>query len=172
MNELLKLRGEVGALRGQSAQLGQLREENQRLRNQKLAAPGQPVQLSPEDQFQLQEWHTVNTMKYAGLAMRIYSNDHNDELVTNFDQITATKIYDTNSPGSIPLDNFEFMNPGRLSYAQPDVIMFREKNPRRTLQGQWVREYGLVDGSVQTIHSDDGNFDNFEKQHSPAPPNQ
>jgi hypothetical protein len=172
LNELLKLRGEVGALRNQSAQLGQLREENQRLRNQKPAAPGQSPQLSPEDQFQLQEWHTVSTMKYAGLAMRIYSNDHNNELVTNFDQITADKTYDTNSPGSIPLENFEFMNSGHLSYAQPEMIQFREKNPRRTLQGQWVREYGLVDGSVQTIHSDDGSFDEFEKQHSPPPPNQ
>lgn len=172
LNELLKLRGEVGALQNQSAQLGRLREENQRLRNLNAAAPNQPAQLSPQDQFQLQEWHTINTMKYAGLAMRIYSNDHNDELVTNFDQITATRIYDTNSPGSVPLDNFEFMNPGRLSYSQPEMIMFREKSPRRTLQGQWEREYGLVDGSVQTIYSNDGNFDDFEKQRTPPPPSQ
>jgi hypothetical protein len=54
-----------------------------------------------------------------------------------------------------------------LSFAQPDMIMFCEKNPRRTSDGQWVREYGLVDGSVQTIDSDNGSFDDFEKQHSP-----
>lgn len=170
-NELLKLRGEIGVLRSQAGQLGKVREENQRLRTQNSATQNQPVQISPDEQFKLQEWHTIDTMKYVGLAMRIYSGDHNDALVTNFDQITQTKLYETNSPGSIALDNLEFMNVGLLSYAQPEMIMFREKNPRRTLNGQWVREYGLVDGSVQTIYSDDGNFSDFEKKHSP-PPNQ
>ena len=171
MNELLKLRGEVSALRNQATQLGKARAENQQLRTQIAKAPDQAAQISPEDQFQLQEWHTVSTMKYAALAMRIFSGGHNDALVTNIDQITATKLYDTNSPDSIPLENLEFMNVGRLSYAQPEMIMFREKNPRKNSRGQWVREYGLVDGSVQTIYSDDGNFDEFEKQHSP-PANQ
>ena len=171
MNELLKLRGEVSALRNQATQLGKARAENQQLRTQIAKAPDQAAQISPEDQFQLQEWHTVSTMKYAALAMRIFSGGHNDALVTNFDQITATKLYDTNSHDSIPLENLEFMNVGRLSYAQPEMIMFREKNPRKNSRGQWVREYGLVDGSVQTIYSDDGNFDEFEKQHSP-PANQ
>ena len=167
-NELLKLRGEIGVLRTQAGQLGIVRAENQRLRAQNSAAQNQPVPMSPDDQFKLQEWHTIDTMKYVGLAMRIYSGDHNDALVTNFDQIAQTKLYDTNSPGSIALDNLEFMNVGLLSYAQPEMIMFREKNPRQTLKGKWVREYGLVDGSVQTIYSDDGNFDVYEKQHSPA----
>lgn len=167
LNELLKLRGEVGALRNQAAQLGKINQENQRLRARNFQ-PTQPVQVSPEDQFKLQEWHTVDTMKYVGLAMTIYSNDHQDILVTNFDQITATSLYDTNRPGSIALDGLEFMNVGSLSRDQPGMIQFREKNPRQTRDGRWVREYGLVDGSVQTIYSNDGNFDDYEKQHSPA----
>jgi RNA polymerase sigma factor (sigma-70 family) len=171
LNELLKLRGEIGTLRSQAAQLGNVRAENQRLRAG-TSAPTQSAQLSPEDQFTLQEWHTVNTMKYAGLAIRIYSSDHHDALVTNFDQITATGVYDTNRPGSIALDGLEFMNAGQLSYDHPEMIMFREKNPRQTLDGKWVREYGMVDGSVQTIYSDDGNFTDYEKQHSPPPANQ
>lgn len=170
LSELLKLRGEVGTLRSQAAQLGNVRAENQRLRA-RASAPTPSAQISPEDQFKLQEWHTVDTMKYAGLAMRIYSSDHHDTLVTNFDQITATRIYDTNRPGSIALEGLEFINVGLLSYDHPEMIMFREKNPRQTLDGKWVREYGLVDGSVQTIYSDNGNFDDYEKQHSPPPAN-
>jgi RNA polymerase sigma factor (sigma-70 family) len=172
LNELLKLRGEIGVLRSQAGQAGKLREENQRLRAENSAGRTPSVQISPQDQFQLQEWHTINTMKYVGLAMRIYSGDHNDALVTNFDQITQAKLYDTNSLGSVSLDNLEFMNVGLLSYAQPEMIMFREKNPRQTLNGKWVREYGWVDGSVQTIYSDNGNFDDYEKQHSPPPASQ
>ena len=166
LHELLKLRGEVGSLRNQAAQFGKIGEENQRLRARTFS-PTQSVQVSPADQFKLEEWHTVDTMKYVGLAMRIYSGDHQDVLVTNFDQITATSIYDTNRPGSIALDGLEFMNAGSLSYDHPDMIMFREKNPRQTLDGRWVREYGMVDGSVQTIYSDNGNFNDYEKLHSP-----
>ena len=169
LNELLKLRGEVGTLRNQAAQVEKMSQENQRLRARNIP-PTQSVQVSPADQFKLAEWHTVDTMKYVGLAIRIYSGDHQDVLVTNFDQITATSIYDTNRPGSIALDGLEFLNAGSLSYNHPDMIMFREKNPRQTLDGKWVREYGWVDGSVQTIYSDDGNFNDYEKQHSPPNP--
>jgi RNA polymerase sigma factor (sigma-70 family) len=169
LDELLKLRGEVGALRNQAAQFEKMSEENQRLRAGNFSST-QSVPISPADQFKLDEWHTVDTMKYVGLAMRIYSGDHQDVLVTNFDQIIATSIYDTNRPGSIALDGLEFMNAGALSYDHPDLIMFREKNPRQTLDGRWVREYGMVDGSVQTIYSDDGNFNDYEKLHSPPNP--
>lgn len=169
LNELLKLRGEVGALRNQAAQLGKISQENQRLRARNFP-PTQSVQVSPEDQFRLQEWHTIDTMKHVGLAIRLYTGGDQVVLVTNFDQITATSLYDTNRPGTIALDGLEFVNAGSLSYDHPEMIMFREKQPRRTLDGKWVREYGLVDGSVQTIYSADGNFDDYEKQHSP--PNQ
>jgi RNA polymerase sigma factor (sigma-70 family) len=171
INELLKLRGEVGVLRRQVGEFGKLREENQRLLAQNSARQGQSVQISPEDQFKLQEWHMVDTMKQLGLAMRMYSNDHNEVLVTNFDQIIQAQLYITNNPASIGLDKFEFVNVGLLNYDNPEMIMFREKTPRQILGGRWEREYGLVDGSVQTTYSDDGNFNDYETKHSP-PPNQ
>ena len=163
-NELLKLRGEVGTLRNQAAQLAKMREENQRLRAGNIP-PTQTGQTSPEDQFKLQEWHVIDTMKNVALAARIYSGDHQDVIVTNFDQITAANLYDTNRPGSMALDGIEFMNVGLLSYEQPEMIMFREKTPRQTPDGKWEREYGYVDGAVQTVNSE--YFDAFEKQHSP-----
>jgi RNA polymerase sigma factor (sigma-70 family) len=164
LNKLLKLRGEVGTLRNQAAQIAKVREENQRLRAGNVP-PTQTGQISPEDQFKLQEWHVIDTMKNVALAARIYAGDHQEAIITNFDQITAANLYDTNRPGSVALDGIEFMNVGLLSYDHPEMIMFREKTPRQTPDGKWEREYGLVDGAVQTINSD--HFDDFEKQYSP-----
>ena len=171
-NELLKLRGEVGGLRNQAGQLGKMRAENQQLRAQTSARQSQSVQISPGDQFKLTEWHTIETMKQLGLAMRLYQANHNDAFATNFDQFTGDYYSTNNYPNNIGLDAFEFVNVGVVNDEHPEMIMFREKNPRQTAGGRWVREYGMVDGSVQTIYSDGGNFSDYEKQHSPPPANQ
>jgi hypothetical protein len=47
--------------------------------------------------------------------------------------------------------------------------MFREKFPFQTQEGKWQRVYGLSDGSAQIATSNDGNYDAWEKQHSPQP---
>jgi RNA polymerase sigma factor (sigma-70 family) len=173
-NELLKLRGEVGVLRRQVGDFGKLHEENQRLRTQNSAAQSHAVVLTPEEQFKLQEFHTVNAMKMLGLAMRIYAGDHNDQYATNFDQLKNELGGVTNFPGNISLDAVEFVNTGLVNDAMPDKIIFRERVPRQlSPDGGWQRIYGLADGSVQTIYSSsDGNFDDFEKPRLVSPPNQ
>jgi hypothetical protein len=54
------------------------------------------------------------------------------------------------------------------------MLMLREITPRQAPDGKWERVYGLADGSVQKITSNDGNFDNWEKQQQQyiPPPNQ
>ena len=170
-SELLKLRGEVGVLRNQAGQLVKMRAENQQLRNQPSLVSSQPVQISAEDQFTLVRLHTVSTMKQLSLGMRVYSGDHNDTFVTNFDQLTEAYYSTNNYPSNIGTSAFEFVNVGALNYDKPEMIVFREKTPRQLPGGGWERAYALVDGSVKNIYSPDGNFDFYEKQKSP-PPNQ
>jgi cell division protein FtsL len=165
-NELLKLRGEVGVLRRQVDEVGKLREENQQLHTLTVTGQTQTNQISSNDLFFLQERHTINALKQIGLAMRIYAGDHNEQYATNFDQL-AYALGTTNFEGNISLDAFEFMNVGLVNDTMPQMIILRERSPHRIPDGAWEREYGLADGSVQTEYSNDGNFNNYEQQHSP-----
>ncbi len=170
-NELLKLRGEVGRLRRQAGELSQLQSENQQLQTQVSAGQNQTNQISPHDQFKLHEWHTVNALKEVALAMRIYAGDHGSQYATNFDQLKNELSGVTNFDGNIPLNAFEFMNSGLVDDTMPEMAIFRERVARRmSADDAWEREYGLADGSVQTIYSLNGDFTDYEKQHSPPPP--
>lgn len=164
-NELLKLRGEVGALRRQAGELEQLRTENQTIRRQ-LAEATRPAAAAGADPsaFKLISRQTVDAAKYIGLAMAIYSADHNEQYPTNFDGILSCLNADyTNSSGNLSLDTFELLNTGVANRQTPHLIALRERAPRRTPEGRWERIYLLADGSVQTLRTDDGNFDSLEQ---------
>jgi RNA polymerase sigma factor (sigma-70 family) len=168
MNELLKLRGEVGALRRQNGELGKLREENHQLQRRTAPGQNQTAEMSPdEQQFEASQAETINAMKFFGLASRLYAGDHHDQYATNFDQMK-----DQLGPAytNLPLESFEFVNAGLVNDTLPDKIIFRERTPRQKPGGGWTRIYCLADGSVQTITSADGNFDFFEREHMVAPP--
>jgi RNA polymerase sigma factor (sigma-70 family) len=170
LNELLKLRGQVGALRQQASELEQARKAtsaaNQRVHEveQDLAAT-----LSSKAQFTAHEDATVNAAKQLGLAMRIYQNDHDQEYPTSFLQLT-NELGGSFTIGGIDVYAFEFVNVGALRVDYPGMIELRERLARQAPDGTWRRIYGLADGSVQTAASSDGNFDAWEKQNSQSPP--
>jgi RNA polymerase sigma factor (sigma-70 family) len=162
-NELLKLRGEVGVLRGQLDELGKLREENQQLREAEtnLQTSNENMEMaSAVAKFKANETQVVNTLKQLGLAERIYAGDNKDQYATNFDQMA-------NELGGLYknplLDNIEFVNAGIANDQYPQMIIFREHDPRQSPDGKWHRVYGLADGSVQITASPDGNFSAWEK---------
>jgi RNA polymerase sigma factor (sigma-70 family) len=166
--ELLKLRGEVGVLRGQAGNQKSLQEENQGLRVQLAAKSGERAHLDPEDQFILNGVHVINAAKMVGVAMLI--NIENGQYPTNFNQLMLS-LTTTNFAGNIHLDSFEMINVGSVGKQYPQMIMARERFPRQSSDGHWEREYCLADGSVQTITSPDGNFDSYEqKQQQFGPP--
>ena len=175
MNELLKLRGEVGALKRQVGELGKIREENQQLQRQVTSGQNQTVQMTPDDLFKLQRIHTEDALKQVGIAMLLYALDHHGEFPTNFIQILKDELGGaTNFPGNVPLNAFELVNVGAANQHYPQMIMLREKVARKMPNGEWEREYGLADGSVQMQYSQDGNFDAYEQQQQQynPPPNQ
>ena len=164
--ELLKLRGEVGVLQRQLGDRKQLQVENQRLKTEVTARPAQPSQITPEDLFRIQSWHFVDAMKQAGIAERIYANNHQGQYPASFAQMVDDQDVKSNGfAGNIPLDAVEMVNPGKINAEQyPQMIVLRERFPRHNPDGGWEREYGLADGSVQTEESPDGNFDAYEQQ--------
>jgi hypothetical protein len=170
LNELLKLRGEVGMLRNQITESGKLREENRRLQSQVKAEPNSRDQISPQEQFELHRIDMVNAMKELGLAMRIYAGDHNNQYATNFDQLKNELGGVTNFDGNISLNDIQFVNAGVVDDTTPQMIIFSERVPQQqSPNGSWAHIYGLADGSVQTIFGDEQTFEEYEKQHSPQP---
>jgi len=176
LNELLRLRGEVGTLRRQITGLGKLQKENQQLKTQ-IPSQNQSVQLPTEAQYQQHATEMVQSVKKLGIAMRLYLTENNNQYATNFDQLTndlaGFAVDGKPDKAPIELDAFEFVNAGLVSSDYPQMVMLRERVPRRTPDGKWERAYGLVDGSVQTATSYDGNFDAWEKANTYSlPPNQ
>lgn len=164
LTELMKLRGEIGVMQRQLDELGKLRGENQRLREAKLQASDEnTVMASALAKFKANESQVINTMKQLGVAERIYGNDNNGQYATNFDQMT-------NALGGLYKnqlsDNVEFVNAGVAGEQYPQMIIFRERNPRQSPDGTWQRVYGLADGSVQVAGSPNGNFKSWEKYDS------
>ena len=127
-------------------------------------------QVTADDLFQIKQMRTVIALRQIEVANKTYAIDNQDHFATNFDQLVNEFGSHTNFGHGVTLDSFEFVNAGQVTDEMPDVIAFREKNPRQDPDGTWTRVYGFADGSVQTRSSQDGNFDDYEKQHSPPPP--
>jgi RNA polymerase sigma factor (sigma-70 family) len=171
-NELLRLRGEVGALRSQTNQLAKLQDENQKLQAS-VAAIVQtrqqaPEVLTPEQEFAQLE---MSTAKQSALGMLLYANDHGDQFPTNLDQATA--YFEGSNTPFTNQSRFEITYTGSLAnLANPSkAIIVREVQPWRH-NGTWIKVYGFGDGHAQIYSVSDGNFDELEKQHVPVLKNQ
>lgn len=161
-NELLKLRGEVGVLQRQVNEAGQ----KARQAEQDLA-----TFRSAQTQFTAHESAAIYDLKMIGLAMHLYQGDH-QQFPTNFEQIT-NELGGYSQMGKMDVYAYDFVNPGSLSLDYPRMVAAREKFARQAPDGTWRRLYCLVDGSVQTATTMDGNFDAWEKINTtPPPPNQ
>jgi RNA polymerase sigma factor (sigma-70 family) len=159
-NELLKLRGEVGVLQKQASEAS-LKAQ---VAEQKLATA-----LSAKAQFASHQSATINAAKGIGLAMRVFSGNHENQFPTNFLQLT-NELGNSFSIQGIELYSFEFVNAGAVSLDHPNMVELRERLARQAPDGIWSRIYGFADGSVQTATSYDGNFDTWEKANTYSPP--
>jgi RNA polymerase sigma factor (sigma-70 family) len=172
-SELLKLRGEVGVLRRQVNEFGKLRDENQQLRDEILAAHKEQIRLPTQAQYDWHRTNTINAAKFVELAMIMFAGDNHNRYPTNFSQISNLTEGMTNQTSGIGPEAFEFVNAGSANnQVASNKIILREQSPFRTTDGKWARTYGFGDGHVEIQISADGNFDAFEQQHMIPPPNQ
>ena len=52
------------------------------------------------------------------------------------------------------------------NYAHPgQIILVRERQPWRNIDGKWVKAYGMTDSSGLTLSRIDGQFEEWEKRH-------
>ncbi len=158
--ELLKLRGEVGALRRQT----EVANERARVAEQKLAD-----EHSAEVQFTQHETAVVNATKQLGLALRMYLADSGNQYPTDIGQLNK-ELGGKFSIDGIDLFSLEYFTNSAANEGHSNMVEFRERLGRQSPDGRWRRIYGFSDGSVQTATSNDGNFDAWEKANTYSPP--
>jgi RNA polymerase sigma factor (sigma-70 family) len=150
--EVLRLRARVAEL---------TRELKAAKARQAVAAP-EPEPEVPADtdvvalmaQYNARLISRVNVGKLLGLAARIYANDH-ESLPTTLESLSPY-LSAGSLPNGIPVDQFEFFpQPRAISEAEPQMILFRERQAEPRPDGSWTRVYVLVDGSVQQISSEE-----------------
>jgi len=154
--ELLKLRGDVGALRNQMMEA----DNKANAAEQKLAAF-----LALSRKFDMDSSARVNALKQMGLAARIVSNDNGNQYPTNLYQLATSLNINSNiwQLGGVDLFAFDFVNVGSVNFDRPNMVAMRERYARQAPDGTWQRLYGMVDGRVITATSYDGNFQAWEK---------
>jgi hypothetical protein len=171
LNELLKLRGEVGQLQQQAGEVGKLREEIQRLQ----AAPRDPPvsQASAEalEQQQQAAIESLNRAKQGVLGFIMYANGNQQQFPPSFAE--AAPYF---KEGLEPIElNFEIVYVGSITNITnaAETVVLREKHATQTLDGKWRKTYGFADGHAEIRTEPNGNFDEWESQHIiPPPPNQ
>jgi hypothetical protein len=169
--ELLRLRGEVGALRRQTNELNSLRQQNRQLQDA-LAQTKQTAQQNTQTADQQAAMVKMNNAKQLALGLIMYSADHQNNLPND---ITDATNYWTD-PNLIETFKNQFDLVGRGSLQgltnAADTIIARERAPAM-LNGNWTKVYAFVDGHVEVKQQPPEGFDAWEQQHMmPPPPSQ
>lgn len=175
-NELLRLRGEVSALRVQTNQIARLQQQNQQLQNSLTNAVQARQQSAAQSAAEAEDERArnirqINVSRQVVLALIVYANYNQNQFPTNFNQAAA---YLGNSPEvATNLNNFEIVYRGSFAdVANPsEAILVRSSQPWM-VNGKWTKVYGFVDGHSVTHSEPDGNFDQYEQQHGAVLKNQ
>ena len=70
---------------------------------------------------------------------------------------------------NMSVSEFELVYQGsvhmRTNYAHPgQILLLRERQPWRNIDGKWVKAYVMTDGSGLTLSRTDGQFEEWEKR--------
>jgi RNA polymerase sigma factor (sigma-70 family) len=152
LNELLRLRGEIGVLRRQTNELEKMQGENQ---------------ASAADLYKRHKRVSDEMQQVAGM-MRPLAYFNNGQYPTNvdqfYDEVKHQEIQLPEKFGKIQFGDFEFVGTKMVDENNiTRVIVLRERVPYQTPDGKWERAYAFAAGNVAMQTSDDGNFDAFEK---------
>lgn len=168
--ELLKLRGQVGLARRLAVENPKLRTENTKLREASKVVNA-PAPKEPEDpaeaEFQKETLHRENDLRQWGLMFHVYAGKANGKSPDTWEQVAdQLPAAQRDSYLSFMTNNFEIVYHGELGSAENGgKILFREKQARRSPNGQWVKTYAFADADVETHSEPDANFAAWESQH-------
>lgn len=173
VSDLLRLRGEVAALRKQTNELSKLRAENGRMRAS--LANAQPNNQSteaepPPTEEQRESVSRMHDSRAYILAMLLHAGDNQGRLATNLDQVVPYYPRDQALSGTNQFDIVFQGSPQGLTNTAA-IILLRERQPRQRSDGSWSRTYGFLDGHSEIHKAADGNFEVYEREHLFAPAN-
>jgi RNA polymerase sigma factor (sigma-70 family) len=164
--ELLRLRSEVGLLRRQTNEINRLRQQNAEL--QSSLAETKQTKQEPEDPDKQMAIEKMNNAKQICLGVILYANDHQNQLPTDFSQLTN---YFKNADDATAYNNqFEIVAQGSITNLSntANTIAIRERQPWLS-SGKWLKAYGFVDGHVVIMAQPPEGFDAWEQAHMPPP---
>lgn len=174
-SELLRLRSEVGMLRGLTNQLLNVREDNRRLQAMITELKANPIQVASQpngaamEQARLFGVAKMNDARLLVLGALMHANSNLDRFPTALDQTAPFLRANSDSPFS-GTNEFELTYQGALhDIGNPaSAIVLREKRAFQSPDGRWARTYGFADGHSEIHVAADGNFDAWEKEHMAA----
>jgi RNA polymerase sigma factor (sigma-70 family) len=169
LRELNRLRNQVGALRQQSGALAGLRARNHAL-HLATGKPEDPVGPA-EAEFKEQTEMRMNHVKQWGLSFKLYALDHNEQFPTSFEQ--SARGTSTESELGFGTNNLEILYQGaEVTGADADkTLLFRDKETRRSPNGDLVRVYGFADGHTEAhAEPDEAGFAAWEADRIVATP--
>ena len=169
LDELLKLRGEVGGLRQQASQLERLRRENDELKSAQRGGKAEPMPTDAEAQEQQAIQVKMNNAKQGMLAFLMFAGDNQQQYPTNFDQPSR---YLPNGYREQIESGFDIAYQGPIAgITNPaTTIVLKEKQAWQASSGKWFKTYGFADGHAELHSEPGGNFDDWESQHTVLPP--
>lgn len=166
LEDLLRLRNEVGALKKQLAEVPKVAPKNvQQVAS--AAAPSEAAQKYQEALDQQMVYVKMNSAKQWMLAFMMYANDHQGQMPPAFEH--ATNYVGDDRSILLATNVFEIVNQTPLNaIANPaSTIVLREIEAAAAGDG-WVKTYGFADGHVEVHKFADNNYQDWESRHGIA----
>ncbi len=166
--ELLRLRGEVARLHQAAPSAGT--DLLKRLQGAESRADEAEATAELMKAMEVARKHSakvVNAMKNLGLAARVFATDNKYRFPTTFEEMRNEMNLQSDGTfsGGMSPDLFEFFPHERvISEAEPERLLFREKQARSMPDGKQERISTYADGSVQRRQTPDGDFTQFERE--------
>jgi hypothetical protein len=170
--ELVEARQQANALRQQLLTLTALRQQSSDLQAALRKARDPELDASEPLTRTAETEERVRFGMKLGMAALQYAHDHGDTLPNDLSLLSNTlpvKLL-TSLETNMNVSQFELVYHGSVdaltNYAHPgQILMVRERQPRRNIDGKWVKAYGMTDSSGLTLSRTDGQFEEWEKRH-------
>jgi len=164
LEELLRLRGEVGALRRELAEARQKQATPLPLREGSREAT---ITLAALEQFQQQAGTKAVFAKNWMSAFIEFATENGGQFPTNFEQ--AARFLRDTTETNVTTDQFEIVYQGSrndlTNAGDEDLIALRERQAWQWYDGKWGRIYGRIDGTALTLFLKDRDaLEQWEKE--------
>jgi len=173
LGDLLSIRSEVESLRKETNSLAAGLAGNRRLRARDAQQPNASRSI-----LEMREEETGRNIARMNYTMRwlrafdAFAEKNRNEFPTSFDSARPFLSEEAVAETNLTAEQFEILYQGPATNigSPSQVIVLREKQPRRHYDGNWGRAYGFADGHSEIHSSPDGDYDAWEKRHLVTPP--